>query len=197
VGLCSLNIHEYSFNTVLCLLQLRDFPQALTKLDYILDTVPKKYAPQLWLIRALTSQQVPGLQAQAKRDIKRAYRHDRENTSRFLDQKQPVQLGVFPQSQRLCNGMAWVKVAFPGHTVPLLLKPSFSFPFIKPPNMIPCVDDVSVLAQFSTKAVPLKPEAPWIKRCSFGIKFTDEIYFTDDDREATPDEEKEYKKKKQ
>ena len=45
--------------------------------------------------------------------------------------------------------------------------------------------------------VEKKPEAPWIKRCSFGIKFTEEIYFTDDDREATPDEEKEYKKRKQ
>jgi len=43
----------------------------------------------------------------------------------------------------------------------------------------------------------LKPEAPWIKKCSFGIKFTQEIYFTDDDREPTPDDEKEYKKRKQ
>jgi hypothetical protein len=25
VGLCSLNIHEFSFNTVLCLLQLKDY----------------------------------------------------------------------------------------------------------------------------------------------------------------------------
>ena len=76
------------------------------------------------------------------------------------------------------------------------MKPSFSFPFIKPPNMIPCVDS-SVLDQFTAKAIPLKPEAPWIKKCSFGIKFTEEIYFTDDDREATPDEDKEYKKRKQ
>jgi len=92
--------------------------------------------------------------------------------------------------------MAWVKFSFPGFTQCLYMKPSFSFPFIKPPNMIPCVDN-TVLEQFNSKAVPLKPEAPWIKRCSFGIKFTDEIYFTDDDREATPDEEKEYKKRKQ
>ena len=41
------------------------------------------------------------------------------------------------------------------------------------------------------------PEAPWIKKCQFGIKFTEEIYYTDDDREPTPDEEKEYKKRKQ
>ena len=62
--------------------------------------------------------------------------------------------------------------------------------------MIPCVDN-SVLEQFTLKAIPLKPEAPWIKKCAFGIKFTEEIYFTDDDREATPDEDKEYKKRKQ
>ena len=62
--------------------------------------------------------------------------------------------------------------------------------------MIPCVDN-QVLDGLNTKAVPLKPEAPWIKKCSFGITFTDEIYMTDDDRENTPDEEKEYKKRKQ
>ena len=62
--------------------------------------------------------------------------------------------------------------------------------------MIPCVDN-GVLDFFTAKAVPLKPEAPWIKKCSFGIKFTDEIYLTDDDRENTPDEDKEYKKRKQ
>ena len=62
--------------------------------------------------------------------------------------------------------------------------------------MIPCVDN-QVLEGLNSKAVPLKPEAPWIKKCSFGIKFTDEIYMTDDDRENTPDEDKEYKKRKQ
>jgi len=44
VGLCSLNIHEYSYNTVLCLLMMKDYKKALTKLDYIFDTIPKKYA---------------------------------------------------------------------------------------------------------------------------------------------------------
>ena len=76
-----------------------------------------------------------------------------------------------------------------------MLRPSFSFPFIKPPNMIPCVEN-SVLDTFTPNAVPLKPEAPWIKKCNFGIKFTDEIFYTDDERENTPDEEKEYNKRK-
>jgi hypothetical protein len=62
--------------------------------------------------------------------------------------------------------------------------------------MIPCVDN-NVLELFDTDSLQLKPEAPWIKKCQFGIKFTEEIYFTDDDREATPEEDKDYKKKKQ
>ena len=53
--------------------------------------------------------------------------------------------------------------------------------------MIPCVD-FNILDEFSIKSIPLKPEAPWIKKCQYGIKFTEEIYFTDDDREATPDD---------
>lgn len=80
----------------------------------------------------------------------------------------------------------------------IFLKPSFSFPFIKPPNMIPCVDQALVLDSFKLKKslVQLKPEAPWIKKCQFGIKFTEDILYTDDDRESTPDDEKEYKKRK-
>lgn len=44
VGLCSLNIHEYSYNTVLCLIMMKDYEKALTKLDYMFDTIPKKYS---------------------------------------------------------------------------------------------------------------------------------------------------------
>ena len=141
VGLCSLNIHEYSYNTVLCLLQMKDYKKALTKLDYIFDTIPKKYAGQLWLIRGLVNQQVNGHQHLAKKDFKKAYKYDKENATKFLDLKQNVQVPIFPQQSRLCNQMAYVKFTFPGFTAGIYLKPSFSFPFIKPPNMIPCVDN--------------------------------------------------------
>jgi hypothetical protein len=43
VGLCSLNIHEFSFNIVLSMILAKDYAQALTKLDYIIDTIAKKY----------------------------------------------------------------------------------------------------------------------------------------------------------
>ena len=51
VGLCSLNIHEYSFNAVVCHIMGKKYTLALEKLDYMLSTIPRKYANQLWLIR--------------------------------------------------------------------------------------------------------------------------------------------------
>jgi hypothetical protein len=42
--------------------------------------------------------------------------------------------------------------------------------------MIPNVEESILVNDFSLKnATAPKPEAPWIKRCDYGIKFTDEI----------------------
>ena len=161
----------------------------------MLSTVPKKYTSQLWIIRGIIHQLLNNSQM-SKKDIKRALKYDKENTLKYTEQNKNIYLPVFPQQQRLCNSFAFIKTPLVFNNAAIFLRPSFSFPFIKPPNMIPCVDN-AVLDTFTAKAVPLKPEAPWIKKCSFGIKFTDEIYLTDDDRENTPDEEKEYKKRKQ
>lgn len=40
--------------------------------------------------------------------------------------------------------------------------------------MIPCADN-EILKEFEPLAIGCKPEAPWIKRCNNGIKFTEEI----------------------
>jgi hypothetical protein len=68
----------------------------LTKLDYIVDTIAKKYVNQLWLIRAIINS-ILGYSAQAKKDFKRAYKYDKENTTLFLDKHEDVKLNVFPQ----------------------------------------------------------------------------------------------------
>ena len=49
-------------------------------------------------------------------------------------------------------------------------------PFIKPPNMIPNVDEESIQSEFNLKQIDAPmPEAPWIKRCQHGINFTNHI----------------------
>ena len=57
-------------------------------------------------------------------------------------------------------------------------------PFIKPPNMIPNVDEDSVQLEFNLKQIDAPmPEAPWIKRCEHGINFTNHITKDGKDRE--------------
>jgi hypothetical protein len=65
--------------------------------------------------------------------------------------------------------------------------------------MIPCVDIQEVIKGFQSEKglapLVLKPEAPWIKKCAKtgSIKFTDEIYITDDSNggRETPESESE------
>lgn len=87
------------------------------------------------------------------------------------------------QHKRLCNQFKAVK--FPPESTPrnklngavLLLRPSFSMPFIKPPNMIPCVDETAIQLEFNLKQIDAPmPEAPWINRCPHGtVIFTEDI----------------------
>ena len=66
-----MNIHEFSFNLVICLICLKQYEKAIEKLDYMFNTIPKKYAGQLWLIRGQLYKTL-GNQEAAKKDLKRA-----------------------------------------------------------------------------------------------------------------------------
>ena len=99
-------------------------------------------------------------------------------------------VNILPTQGRLCSMFPFVE--FTTEYGMVRIKPSFSFPFIKPPNMIPTLD-TNVLAEFKYKEVPCRPEAPWIKRCKYGIKFTDEIEEADKRIISAPKEKKEKK----
>lgn len=46
------------------------------------------------------------------------------------------------------------------------MRPSFSMPFIKPPNMIPNIDEEEVQNEFNLKQIDAPmPETPWNRRC--------------------------------
>ena len=94
--------------------------------------------------------------------------------------KKSIPLYPFPMGNRVCSFFPEIKITVPclglQTQYTFLTRPSFSFPFVKPPNMIPNVDEGVLTQEFDLKNVTLpKPEAPWIKRCDYGIKFTDEI----------------------
>lgn len=74
----------------------KDYEQALEKLDYILDTIAKKYASQLWLIRAVINEILGNADA-ARKDFQRAYKYDKENAIKYLEKNEDVHLSIFPQ----------------------------------------------------------------------------------------------------
>lgn len=214
VGLCSLNIHEFTYNSLICLICLNKFDQALEKLNFMLETIPRKYADQLWLIRGQVRAQVAEKAGKGSQkyqsemqasdsDMNRASKYDTENFKAFIDGNSNVMIGVFPQTTRLCSQFAFVKTPLRNSNSYIMLRPSFSFPFIKPPNMIPCVDTQVITEAFvSAKGgipIQLKPEAPWIKKdaATGSVKFTDEIYITDANLDGcdTPDSEKEARRR--
>jgi hypothetical protein len=56
----------------------------------------------------------------------------------------------------------------------LCLRPVITLPRIKPPSFRIKPND-SVLAEFTTKSCPCKPEPPWINRRDGIVQFTDDV----------------------
>jgi len=90
---------------------MKKYDQALERINFMLETIPKKYADQLWLIRGQIRAKL-GSESEmqlSKSDMKRASKNDAENYTTFTEGRENVQIGVFPQSQRLCNSFAYIK----------------------------------------------------------------------------------------
>ena len=93
---------------------------------------------------------------------------------------------LFPCQGRLCEKFHPTQIRIPTNSalnqasptgnLSFQIRPSFSMPFIKPPNMIPNVDEDVVQSEFNLKQIDAPmPEAPWVKRCAHGITFTNNI----------------------
>lgn len=101
----------------------------------------------------------------------------------FLKENTPINFEPFPIKSRLCSKFESIKIKLGNSKRPhLSTKPSFSMPFIKPPNMIPNIDEEAIQNEFTLKQIDAPmPEAPWIRRCEYGIKFTDNILQDDEE----------------
>jgi len=179
VGLCSLNIHESKYNQAVWFLILEKYAKALKIFDDLIDNGPTKYAKSLFLLRGLIYQRLNET-SKSKLDFNKSFDEDHETAVKYFDKGQKISINPFPVSNRLCNHFPAIKCTIDKASPPIYLKPSFSFPFIKPPNMIPNVDEKVLSKEFSLGEFTLnRPEAPWIKRCEYGIKFTNEIQYDD------------------
>lgn len=179
VGLCSLNVHESKYNQALWYLMMEEHEEALKIFNELINNGPEKYARPLYLIRGLIYQQL-GDNQKSKLDFNKSFDEDNETAIKYFEERQNVTINPFPISNRLWMHFSTVKVLIDKKNPPIYTRPSFSFPFIKPPNMIPNVDEKVLSKEFDIAEFHLnKPEAPWIKRWEHGIKFTNEVQHFD------------------
>jgi len=177
IGLCSFNSYETNFNILLCYLSSGDTDNALLYASKLIESIPSKYKSKLYLIRGLLYQVKEDF-SKCKKDFMKSYTYDPELSTQWLDLEKEWLIEPFDVNQRLCSKFPHIKIKIGSTTI--YSRPSFSIPFIKPPNMIPNVDEEQMRSELNLKHLGgIKPEAPWIKRCGTGIKFTDEIQDTD------------------
>jgi hypothetical protein len=58
VGLCSLNVHEVTYNIVICEILAGRYPEALKGLTALIEDAPGKYSKKLYLLRGLILQEL-------------------------------------------------------------------------------------------------------------------------------------------
>lgn len=175
VGLCSLNVHETNFNILLCYLMLNNVAKSLEKLNEIIANAPNKYSKHFFLLRALLYEQTHQREKFLK-DSAKYEKSEHEHYDTFFKDNKEIVFEPFPVKNRLCSRFESVRVQIGIKKPAIMMKPSFSMPFIKPPNMIPNIDEEAIQNEFTLKQIDAPmPEAPWIRRCSHGIKFTDNI----------------------
>lgn len=110
------------------------------------------------------------------KDFNRYEKSESKLYNHFFKDNKDMVFEPFPIKNRLCGKFGNVTLKLGNKRPKILTKPSFSMPFIKPPNMIPNIDEDVIQSEFSLKQIDAPmPEAPWIRRCTFGIKFTDDI----------------------
>jgi len=70
----------------------------------------------------------------------------------------PVVLEPFASTHRLCNYFPYVEFRIGGST--FLSRLSFSFPFVKPPNMIPNVDETLISSELGYNKEGIQQHLP-------------------------------------
>jgi hypothetical protein len=63
---------------------MHEYKKALNKLSFMIDSIPRKYLGQLWLLRGLINVSLGNI-SDSKRDFNLAKKHDPENASKYLD----------------------------------------------------------------------------------------------------------------
>ena len=150
VGLCSFNVHESNYNLLLCLLMEQKYDDCINLIKIILATIPPKYQKCFLLINGLI-RELQGDAEKSDKNFKKVKNHDVEMHRRYFVDRKPLELEPSPINHRLCSNFPTVALKIVESRPTLMVRPSFSMPFIKPPNMIPNIDEETVQLEFNLK----------------------------------------------
>jgi hypothetical protein len=82
-------------------------------------------------------------------NFKESYKTAQALTTKLLDLRMPnLVIEPFPARKRLCAYFKFVEVKI-GKAKSFLARPSFSMPFVKPPNMIPNVSEDTIFSELN------------------------------------------------
>ena len=133
---------------VLCNIRMGKYHKAAALAKKLLEKCPAKYSKDITRLRSI---------------LKRWIKDDEsDNNANELSMIEP-----FSASHRLCKYFPWIRfTSKSGRGPSFIARLSFSFPFVKPPNMIPNVDETILHNEFGPQRdennLP-QPQAIWIK----------------------------------
>ena len=159
IGLCSINRNERLFNVLLCYVKMKKFRKAQKLVKKLAGCCPDKYANDILKIGTILSEWTK--ESSGNRKYTKFGKGSDESESVFVE--------PFAAAHRLCRFFPCVEFKYEGknpRTRSFIARPSFSFPFVKPPNMIPNVDETLLHLEFGDDKrdhyLPA-PEPLWIK----------------------------------
>lgn len=164
VGLCTINVNEYNYNMLINCIQSQNWEQSLKKVNEIITSNPvsldqQRRLKQLIIVRAMIYQEL-GQQDKFNQDMTvyiKTFSQIKNST---------VLVEPYDSKGRLCALFEPITMNFTKKNFQIQMMPSFSMPFIKPPNMIPNIDEEIVQGEFNLKQIDAPmPEAPWSRTC--------------------------------
>lgn len=163
---------EVLFNLSLCYIMCEQYEAALIHLQelvYILEGTDRGKILLMIGILNLVMQE----NEQARTVMLEAFKYDSVTSTAYLEEKPSVELLPFSSNSPLASKYPLREVQI-GDCHAIFVRPSFSFPFVKLPNL-EFNTESSILDNFLVKSVKCKPEAPWLNRVKGTIQFTEEI----------------------
>lgn len=172
IGLCSMGYHEFHYNMLICQVGAGHYEEAITVCDTLLGELPQEENTAMFVfLRGLLFLAL-GKRERGESDLDFVSQNGASYLVRKLNEGDEIMFEPISTKKRLCCKFAHTRLIIEGVNKPvtILTRLSFSMPFVKPPNMIPNVDETVLKTELTLKNIGgVKPEAPWIRRCSYGI----------------------------